>query len=926
MKAEELFYSMEHVGEDLLAATEQTVRVRQPHPWRNAALAAGAVLVVGLAGFVLWRQLGGNPEPAGPQSTVTMPGLVNSTEATEPRETVIPREPETLRRYAVGNACLAQSTLLLQDPRAWLGAAPEDLMQGVDTLPIYENPCRPEAEGSDFTRSRDLLEQMLRQAAQNLNTELTGEIQFRGVGQEEGSYREAGAQVNLGELTVTAGGQVTLVYDNRHRYTAPLPADAGEAALGEAFLEHLKGILGAARWQPMPGGQHAVLSDGWEYLEAYPLTEDSRDQVSAYALERIRLLHQGNILRGVILPGPLLPQSHLLPTLCAQADCGMELPPDAIITHTGEAFGPCLTELAYYPVITPETARELAASGQYFTDGRESPYPLDDGYPAMDWLDSWDLAYLENPDTGILLPFYRFLVPMGTDEAGYTGCGFNYVPAIDGAFLEDYPLQVPREPVTRFEGFTRVEEEGRSYCTDGQTELWLEGDTVMKKELSTGETQALFTLTPEENTVTLLVGATAGRLYIGWNNAEAYQHIGGLDVYSVDYQGRDRQELAQLRDVVCQDGWILLQESRTDVGMSALRIIDQNDQTLVNLNRSWGGAVVEGRCWYIYAPRLEDWEALEALSPEERDKLFQNMPYDVCRLDRDGQITVTGTLVRNYYAAEFQIDPETRTIRQGFGSPLSNLDLYTLEPVPLTDRQLQEIRDFLADQNSGDTSLGPIEIRDIQPQGDGTVRVSYDATQTAAYGRSDQKEPIWTVTLYYSYEGGWEILSNLPGDLRSHPISELALGPVDPTQDVGADIQVIYQSRDRLIFYGYFGLFVYRLPGGELLQAIDLKQAFDISEVQIQGSGGVSAQASRDGSQILLTLRDSQENPGEVLDNLLMDLNKGSYQRALSLSLPDPQPLQDYESEPRWGSETSQLRGLYLELEGERWYPFGEKE
>ena len=39
-------------------------------------------------------------------------------------------------------------------------------------------------------------------------------------------------------MVVSAEGQVTLVYDNEHRYTAPLPSNAGEAELGKAFLEH----------------------------------------------------------------------------------------------------------------------------------------------------------------------------------------------------------------------------------------------------------------------------------------------------------------------------------------------------------------------------------------------------------------------------------------------------------------------------------------------------------------------------------------------------------------------------------------------------------------------------------------------------------------------------------------------------------------
>lgn len=84
MKSEELLYSMEHVGSDLLAAAEQTVLVRKHTHWGKTAAAAVLALAVGVGGFLLLKNLHANndPVPATNPSTVEN----HTTEATETQE------------------------------------------------------------------------------------------------------------------------------------------------------------------------------------------------------------------------------------------------------------------------------------------------------------------------------------------------------------------------------------------------------------------------------------------------------------------------------------------------------------------------------------------------------------------------------------------------------------------------------------------------------------------------------------------------------------------------------------------------------------------------------------------------------------------------------------------------------------------------
>ena len=55
MKSEELLYSLDYVGEDLLGAAEQTVLARKKRPWLRTAVAAVLVLAIGAGGFLLLK-------------------------------------------------------------------------------------------------------------------------------------------------------------------------------------------------------------------------------------------------------------------------------------------------------------------------------------------------------------------------------------------------------------------------------------------------------------------------------------------------------------------------------------------------------------------------------------------------------------------------------------------------------------------------------------------------------------------------------------------------------------------------------------------------------------------------------------------------------------------------------------------------------
>ncbi|MBO4419675.1 MAG: hypothetical protein J5789_07625, partial [Oscillospiraceae bacterium] len=244
------------------------------------------------------------------------------------------------------------------------------------------------------------------------------------------------------------------------------------------------------------------------------------------------------------------------------------------------------------------------------------------------------------------------------------------------------------------EYFVKLPVAERSYFSNGKTRIWDDNGTIMKKDLASGETEALFTLETEAGNVIMPVGVTEDRLYIGWNSAERYAIGGELAVYSVDYQNRDKklitaeatEEYARGEmQVQFENGYLVLQAYRSDVGTRHTCAIDRNDKLIMEIHTCWDAKPVDGSFYYIYAPDWENytWGDLTwgDLSVAEQDELMANMRYDVCRIDPDGDLTVLGSITMMYWAAYFWIDADAKEIV--FNEHIQTWDLFTVQPTTL---------------------------------------------------------------------------------------------------------------------------------------------------------------------------------------------------------------------------------------------------
>ncbi len=90
----------------------------------------------------------------------------------------------------------------------------------------------------------------------------------------------------------------------------------------------------------------------------------------------------------------------------------------------------------FYPVITPEKAREELLAGNYVTTVPEDPY-LPDGVTEDNTEDLCELAYRQNSDRSAYIPYYRFIVRLQDEQNDGSHYGAFYVPAVDPEYIED---------------------------------------------------------------------------------------------------------------------------------------------------------------------------------------------------------------------------------------------------------------------------------------------------------------------------------------------------------------------------------------------------------------------------------------------------------------------------------------------------------
>ena len=111
-------------------------------------------------------------------------------------------------------------------------------------------------------------------------------------------------------------------------------------------------------------------------------------------------------------------------------------------------------------------------------------------------------------------------------------------------------------------------------------------------------------------------------------------------------------------------------------------------------------------------------------------------------------------------------------------------------------------------------------------------------------------------------------------------LSELAVDePLDLEASSGVGVEIAFESKNTLIFYGEFGLFGYDLKTKELKFSVDFVKAVGI-EGSVQGSYGTAVDVSADGSEVVISEYDAEtETRGKTcyIDLLSLTYKHGEY-------------------------------------------------
>ena len=419
MKPEELFFSLDQVGEDLIGAAEQNILVRKRRPWLGAAAAALLIAAVGAGGFFLWRQLG----RSGPIEAASPSASVESSAVSRP-------EPDrALPMLEVAGNCPERDRRLVAD----LAGLPEPDLTGLgrlDSLPVYRRAAEDEA-----VQTEEALLALAGQALERLGVGPAKDFEFTRAEAGEGRVSSLKAGTALGTLTVGPDGQILLLFDEASRPESHAKLDfvAGtteaqrKAAYYEAWQEDLAGqaaeLLGLEGWRLEPCTDWNPALSSYHSFYLYPVRENPEQQLISRYFERVTLLTvSGNELRGLSWYEPLETEDGVDPTLP----------------------NPGLTCLGSYPVISPEHAEYVLLSGCAL--GGNLPGGQDLACTAPE---RTELVYLPDENCALLMPFYRFWYPSAAGETGplaeYT---LLYVPAVLDVYLSDWAFP-DTQPITQ---------------------------------------------------------------------------------------------------------------------------------------------------------------------------------------------------------------------------------------------------------------------------------------------------------------------------------------------------------------------------------------------------------------------------------------------------------------------------------------------
>ena len=200
-------------------------------------------------------------------------------------------------------------------------------------------------------------------------------------------------------------------------------------------------------------------------------------------------------------------------------------------------------------------------------------------------------------------------------------------PVTEPPMTERPVTEPPARPQTADACFNKVEDKTCDHFSNQTIEILFRVRSVVRRDLSTGTEEILFTL-PQNDAIDIsLIGVTENRLYFGWNEVEDWW---GVDVYSLDYRGSDRKEHGQYWAPHFENGWLVLLGFRSDVSPTEMLLIDRNDRVIVSESRDtvWDAAVSGKSVYYIYIEGYDD-----SYTYGEREGEWN---YDLIRVDPDG--------------------------------------------------------------------------------------------------------------------------------------------------------------------------------------------------------------------------------------------------------------------------------------------------
>jgi len=104
--------------------------------------------------------------------------------------------------------------------------------------------------------------------------------------------------------------------------------------------------------------------------------------------------------------------------------------------------------------------------------------------------------------------------------------------------------------------------------------------------------------------------------------------------------------------------------------------------------------------------------------------------------------------------------------------------------------------------------------------------------------------------------------------------------PLDLDAGSGVGLEIAFESEERLIFYGEFGLFCYNLTANKMEFSVDFMKAVGI-EGSVQGSYGPAVEVSEDGNTVILseyTVETGKRGKTCFIDIPSMTYEYGEYQ------------------------------------------------